>query len=76
MVTLSDGELDEIIYNNLKKHFNTNSIKDLSVDDRCRLAIILKKDYRIDTKRIARKLRIDLAALKELLDEAPIRQEF
>lgn len=67
MVTLSDGELDEIIYNNLKKHFNTNTIKDLSVDNRCRLAIILKKDYRIDMKRIARKLRIDLAALKELL---------
>lgn len=67
MVTLSDGELDEIIYQNLKKHFNTNTINDLSIDDRCRLAIILKKDYRIDIKRIARKLRIDLAVLKELL---------
>lgn len=55
------------LYHNLKKHFNTNTINDLSIDDRCRLAIIMKKEYRIDIKRIARKLRIDLAVLKELL---------
>ena len=67
MVTLSDGELDEIIYQSLKKNFNAHSLNDLSIDNKCRLAIILKKNYRIDTKRIARKLRIDLAVLKELL---------
>ncbi len=66
MVTLSDGELGEIISQILRKRFNTNSINDLSIDDRCRLAIILKKDYRIDMKRIARKLRMDLYVLKEL----------
>lgn len=66
MVTLSDGELDEIITQILRKRFNTNSINELSIDDRCRLAIILKKEYRIDMKRIARILRIDLPVLKEL----------
>lgn len=66
MVTFSDGELDEIISQILRKRFNTKSINDLSIDDRCRLAIILRKEYRIDMKRIARKLRIDLPVLKEL----------
>lgn len=68
MVTLSDGELDEIIFQSLKKHFNTNSITDISIDNRCKLAVILKKEYRIDTKRLARKLRIDLKVLEKLFE--------
>lgn len=65
-VSITDGELDEIIFQNIKKHFNSNSINDLSIDNRCKLAVILKKGYRVDKKRLARKLRIDLKVLEEL----------
>ena len=68
MVTISEGELDEIIFHSLRKEFNVNSINDLSMDNRCRLAVILKKRYRVDTKRIARRLRIDVAVLNNLFE--------
>ena len=68
MVTISEGELDEIVFQCLRKEFNVNSINDLSMDNRCRLAVILKKRYRVDTKRIARRLRIDVAVLNKLFE--------
>lgn len=68
LVILSEGELDEIIFQNLKKQFNVNSVNELSTDNKCRLAVILKRRYRIDTKRIARKLRIDVAVLNKLFE--------
>lgn len=68
LVTISEGELDEIIFHSLRKEFNVNSINDLSMDNRCRLAVILKKRYRVDTKRIARRLRIDVTVLNKLFE--------
>lgn len=66
MVILSEGELNEVIYHLITEMFNASSLKDLSVDDRCRLAVILKKKYRIDTKRIARKVQIAPDVLNRL----------
>lgn len=68
LVTISESELNEIISHNLRKEFNANSINDLSMDNRCRMAVILKKKYRVDTKRIARRLRIDLGVLNKLFE--------
>lgn len=68
MVTISEGELDEIVFQCLRNEFNVNSVNELSIDNRCRLAVILKKRYRVDTKRIARRLRIDVAALNKLFE--------
>lgn len=66
MVVLTEGELNEVISHVIDEKFKTSSLKDLSVDDRCRLAVILKKKYRIDTKRIARKVQIATDVLNRL----------
>lgn len=68
MVVLSEGELNDIIRQNLKEKFNASSVSALSLDDRCRLAVILKKKYHVDTKRIARKLQMDVPSLNELFE--------
>jgi REP element-mobilizing transposase RayT len=67
-VTLSEDELNDIISQTIKKTFNAGSIRDLSTDDKCRLAIILKNRYKVSIKRIARKTGIDVETLKELLE--------
>ena len=66
MILLSEQELNEIISRNLKEMFNASSVSDLSIDNRCRLAVILKRKYRVDTKRIARKLQIGMSVLDEM----------
>ncbi len=66
MVVLTEGELNEVISHVIGEKFKASSLKDLSVDDRCRLAVILKKKYRIDTKRIARKVQIAPDVLNRL----------
>lgn len=66
MVVLTEGELNEVITHVIDEKFKASSLKDLSVDDRCRLAVILKKKYRIDTKRIARKVQIAPDVLNRL----------
>lgn len=66
MVVLTEGELNEVISHVIDEKFKASSLKDLSVDDRCRLAVILKKKYRIDTKRIARKVQISPDVLNRL----------
>ena len=68
MVVLSEGELNEVIYHLITEKFNASSLKDLSIDDKCRLAIILKRKYRVDTKRIARKLQITPDVLTRLFE--------
>lgn len=66
MVVLSEPELNEIISRNLKEKFNVVSVSDLSIDNRCRLAVILKRKYRVDTKRIARKLQLEVSVLDKM----------
>ena len=66
MILLSEQELNEIISRNLKEMFNASSVSDLSIDNRCRLAVILKRKYRVETKRIARKLQIGTSVLDEM----------
>ena len=68
MIVWSEEEVNEIIYQKAKELFNAGSVKDLGADDRCRIAVILKRKYRVDTKRIARKLKLDIALLNELFD--------
>lgn len=66
LVILTDNELDEVIRQNVKKMFSVDSVSELGADDRCRLAVMLRNKYKVATKRIARKLRIDVATLKKL----------
>lgn len=68
MVVLSEEELNDIIYQSLKEKFNASSVSALSIDDRCRLAVILKKKYRVDTKRIARKIQVEVSVLNKLFE--------
>lgn len=68
MVVLSEEELNDIIYQNVKEKFSASSVSDLSIDDRCRLAVILKKKYRVDTKRIARKIQLEVSVLNKLFE--------
>ena len=68
MIVFSENELNEIIYQILREHFKVNSVKELGVDDKCRLALILKRKYRIDTKRIARKIQVEVAVLNKLFE--------
>lgn len=66
MILLSEQELNEIISRNLKEMFNASSVSDLSIDNRCRLAVILKRKYRVDTKCIARKLQMEVSVLDNM----------
>lgn len=68
MIVLSEDELNDIIFRNMKEKFNASSISDLSLDDRCRLAVILKKKYRVDIKRIARKIQVEVSVLNKLFE--------
>jgi REP element-mobilizing transposase RayT len=67
-VVLSDEELNDVISQSLKKMFKVSSVRELGVDDRCRLAMVLKNKYKVNVKRIARKLQIDVAVLKKLFE--------
>ena len=66
-INLSEEEVNMIIKKVIKDDYKADSILDLGVDDRCRLAIVLKKKYRLDTKRISRKVRVEYDILKKLL---------
>lgn len=68
MVILTDNELDEVIRQNVRKMFNADSVRDLGTDDRCRLAVLLRNKYKVNVKRIARKLQINMAAVKKLFE--------
>ena len=48
--------------------FKVSSVRELGVDDRCRLAMVLKNKYKVNVKRIARKLQIDVVVLKKLFE--------
>ena len=66
-INLSEEEVNMIIKKVIKDDYKADSILDLGVDDRCRLAIVLKKKYRLDTKRLSRKVRVEYDILKKLL---------
>ncbi len=68
LIVFSDNELNEIVYQILRDQFKVGSVKDLGVDDKCRLALILKRKYRIDTKRIARKIQVEVSVLNKLFE--------
>ena len=68
MIIFSENELNEIVNQVLRDHFKVGSVKDLGVDDKCRLALILKRKYRVDTKRIARKIHVEVAVLNKLFE--------
>ena len=67
-VVLSEEEVNELIYQNVKEMFKVNSVKTLNIEEKCRLAVQLKKRYRLDNKRIARKLKLDLKIIKDLFE--------
>lgn len=67
-VVILDNELDLIIYEYLKSNHNVTKVRDICNDDRCRLAIVLKKKYRIDDKRICRKLGLQINVLAKLFE--------
>ena len=68
MVILTDSELNEVIFQNVRQMFKVDSIRELGPDDRCHLAVVLRNKYKVNTKRIARKLQIDLTTLKKLFE--------
>lgn len=67
-VVLSEDEVNELIYQNVKEMFKVNSVNTLNIDEKCRLAALLKKKYHIDNKRIARKLKLSLDIIESLFD--------
>ena len=66
-IEINDVELDTIIYSICRNQFNVKSFRELSLDNRCRLAVKLHKDYYIEPKRICRKLAINQQVLNDLL---------
>ena len=66
-VRIDDNELDYIIWTLVRNKFNAKSISELGTDDRCRLAVALRKKYYIEPKRICRKVGLPMATLEELL---------
>ena len=48
--------------------FKVNSANTLNIEEKCRLAVQLKKKYRLDNKRIARKLKLSLEIIKTLFE--------
>jgi len=67
-VILSEDELNDIIAQTLKKMFKVNTVNELGIDDRCRLAMVLKNRYKVSIKRIARKIHMDISVLNELFE--------
>ena len=49
-IAINDNELDSIIYTICKNQYNVKSVRELSLDDRCRLAVRLYKEYYIAPK--------------------------
>lgn len=67
-VVLSEEDVNELIYQNVKEMFKVNSVNTLTVDEKCHLATLLKKKYHLDNKRIARKLKLSLDLIESLFD--------
>lgn len=65
---LSEDDVNELIYQNVNEMFNVNSVNTLNIEEKCRLAVQLKKRYRLDNKRIARKLKLDLKIVEDLFE--------
>ena len=64
---IDDNELDYIIWSTLKNQFKVKSAAELGIDEKCRLALMLRKKYYIEPKRICRKVGLPLATVNELL---------
>ena len=61
-------KLDLIINDSLRKRYNVDNVWELNNDDRCRLAVSLRKKYKIEPKRIARKLHMDINVINKLFE--------
>ena len=66
-IVINDNELGTIIYSICKNKYGVKSYLELSLRDRCSLAVRLAKDYNIEPKRICRKLSIERSVLEDLL---------
>ena len=66
-IVINDNELGTIIYSICKNKYGVKSYLELSLRDRCSLAVRLAKDYNIEPKRICRKLFIERSVLEDLL---------
>ena len=66
-VTIDDNELDYVIWSIVRNQFKVSSVTELGNDDRCRLAVILRKKYYVEPKRIARKVGLPLNIVQELI---------
>ena len=66
-IFINDNELGSIIYSICKNKYGVKSYLELSLSDRCSLAVRLARDYHIEPKRICRKLSIERSVLEDLL---------
>lgn len=67
-IRLDDNELDYTIWSLLKNRFKAGSVAELSNEDKCKMAVMLRKKYYVDIKRICRKIGLPLTVARELLD--------
>lgn len=63
---ITDDELGMIINDCLHSQYGVKKVFELSNDDRCRLAVLLRKKYKIEPKRIGRTLHIDKDVITKL----------
>ena len=65
---LSEDDVNELIYQNVKEMFKVNSVNTLNIEEKCSLAVQLKKRYHLENKRIARKLKLSLEIIETLYE--------
>ncbi len=63
---ISDDELNSIIYGILDKEYGIGNVTELDNDERCRLAVRLRKKYKLDPYRIGRRLNIPKNMVRSL----------
>jgi len=67
-VFVSDEELDLIIFKILTKRFNVRKASELSIEDRCKVAVQVRKQYNIEPKRLSRKLGLTYSIVAQLFE--------
>lgn len=65
-IRLDDNELNYLLWNIAKNQYSVNSVTELGIEDRLRVATTLRKKYNVDSKRICRKLSLPLKTVQEL----------
>ena len=66
-VRIDDKELDYIIWSIVRNQLRANSVAELGTDRKCQLAVMLRKKYYIEPKRICRKVGLPLATVQNLI---------